>query len=380
VLIGMTVIGVAGAFMLPKLFHGAAHVTTPPTFHKQILRSGAGNAIQAFYLICNLSLFTLVAACIQRGSITVAQCIRALAVGTVCSMAFGLYQIVCDGLHAPWPDMVVNSNLGVAQNFNQPVHGLPRLLGISRRMSATFEEPSLMAMYFLAMFSLFAVGLRRFLLGGSVLFCLLISTSATATVGLLAIGGIWMLWELQGTTLDLRKVSLFAFVAASVLAALLVATMVSDDWMHSNYLTDKLSSTSGQKRLGLDLIAVQTFLETWGLGVGVGSTRSSSFITTFGACTGIPGLVCMFGFFGIVIFKALSSELADVRAVGLACAALFVGWLISVPDLAMPLVWVVSGMAAGTLGERAASVPPVAPLPRSRPLVALPGIGLQESL
>jgi len=351
-LIGMTVIGVAGAFMLPKLFHGSAHVTTPPMFHKTILRSSGGNAIQAFYLICNLSLFTLVVACIQRGSITVSQCIRALAIGTLCSVAFGLYQIVCDALHAPWPDVVVNSNLGVAQNFNQPVHGIPRLLGISRRMSATFEEPSMMAMYFLAMFSLFAVGLRRLLLGGIVLFCLLISTSATATVGLLAIFGIWMLWELGASHLDLRKASFFAFVGASVLAALLVVAMVSDNWAHANYVTEKLSSTSGQARLGLDQIAVQTFMETWGLGVGVGSTRSSSFIATFGACTGIPGLICLFGFFGTVISKSLSSDMPEVRSVGLACAALFVGWLISVPDLAMPIVWVVSGIAAGKVGGR----------------------------
>lgn len=351
-LIGMTVIGVVGAFMLPKLFRGVAHVTTPPVFHTTILRSSSGNAIQAFYLVCNLSLFTLVVACIQRGAITVSQCIRALAVGTICSAVFGLYQIVCDALHAPWIDVVINSNLGVAQNFNQPVHGLPRLLGISRRMSATFQEPSMMSMYFLAMFAMFAVGLRRFVLGGTVLFCLLISTSATATAGLVVIFGIWMAWEFVGSRLDLRKASFFALIGAAVFAVFLAVTMMSDHWAHANYITEKLSSTSGQTRMSLDKIALHTFFETWGLGVGVGSTRSSSFIATFGACTGVPGLFCMFGFFGIVIFKSLSSEASEIRAVGLACAALFVGWLISIPDLAMPIVWVVSGVAAGQMGAK----------------------------
>lgn len=353
-LIGMTVVGVVGAFLLPKLFQGVAHVTTPPAYQKVILRSSRGNAIQAFYLICNLLMFTLVVACIQRRSISLAQCIRALAIGTVCSAAFGLYQIFCDLLHAPWPDVVVNSNLGIAQNFNQPVHGFPRLIGIARRMSATFEEPSMMAMYFLAMFSLFAVGQRRIWLSAIILFCLLISTSATATVGLGIIFGIWVIWELAGSHLDLRKVSFFAFAAASVLVAFLAVIMLSDTWLHANYITDKLSSTSGQTRLGLDRIAVQTFLETWGLGVGVGSTRSSSFITTISACTGVPGLICMFSFFGIVIFKSLSSHVPEVRSVGLACAALFVGYLISIPDLAMPIVWIVSGIAAGGIVADAA--------------------------
>jgi hypothetical protein len=110
----------------------------------------------------------------------------------------------------------------------------------------------------------------------------------------------------------------------------------------------KLSSSSGQSRIGLDRIAIQTLLDTWGLGVGVGSTRSSSFAITFAACTGIPGVIALLGFVGIVIFSSVTSSEREFRALGLAFATIIAAWLISVPDLAVPIVWIVSAAACSS--------------------------------
>jgi hypothetical protein len=126
-------------------------------------------------------------------------------------------------------------------------------------------------------------------------------------------------------------------------------------WGRSNLLMQKLSSSSGETRIGLDRIALQTFFETWGVGVGVGSTRSSSFLATFAACTGIPGLLAFGGFFSIVAFSSLVSSSRQVRAMGLAFATVVVAWMISVPDLSIPIVWIVSAAVCGTLSRTAES-------------------------
>jgi hypothetical protein len=355
-LIAMTVIGVGGAFLLPKLFHGSVYVTSAAgDYRRLILTSSGGNAIQAFYLICNLILFSLIVIVLQRAICSIDDCVRALAFGTWVAAVIGIYQIYCDRLHLPWPELVINSNLGVFQNFDQAVYGVPRLMGATRRMSATFLEPSMMAMYFLSMFSLFALGLKRWKLGSIVLFCLLVSTSATALVGLVAIFCLWVVWELPRFAMEARKITLIFFILALIALCGLVLAMEPSFWGRSNLLMQKLSSSSGETRIGLDRIALQTFFETWGLGVGVGSTRSSSFLATFAACTGIPGLLAFGGFFSIVAFSSLVSSSRQVRAMGLAFATVVVAWMISVPDLSIPIVWIVSAAVCGTLSRTAES-------------------------
>jgi hypothetical protein len=355
-LVAMTAIGVGGAFLLPKLFNGTVYVTSAVGhYSRHILHSTGGNAIQAFYLICNLLLFTLIVVFLQRATCSIADCVRALAFGTWVAAALGIYQIYCDRLHLPWPELVINSNLGLYQNFDQAVYGLPRLMGATRRMSATFLEPSMMSMYFLSMFSLFALGLGRWRLGCVILICLLVSTSATALVGLVSIFCLWVIWELPRFGLNMRKITVVFFVLAAVAFGGLVLAMEPSYWGKSNLIMQKLSSTSGQTRIGLDKIALQTFFDTWGLGVGVGSTRSSSFVATFAACTGIPGLLSLFGFFWIVISTSIVSNSRNIRAMGLAFATLVVAWLISIPDLAIPVVWIVSAAACGALSKTAES-------------------------
>ncbi len=358
-MLGLTVISVVGAFMLPRVFGGFAHVMTPRGAARVVLHGSSGNMIQAMYVISNFVLFALVAAAVHRGAVTASQCIRYLAVGTTMAAGLGIYQVVCNFVHLPWPDMVINSNLGVAQLFNQ------KAFGSARRMSSTFLEPSMFAMHFLGMFALFNLGMHAWKIGTVVLLCLLVSTSATAYAGLLALMGVWIAFHIGRHGLGMGTAVSLCLAASLIVAILIAMSFGYHDLSGSNYVSQKLSSSSGQMRIKEDMLALHTFVESWGLGVGVGSTRASSLITTFLASTGILGLVCLFGFFGSLIFKALAADVREVRALGLALTALFVGWLISVPDLAMPMIWTICGIISGSLSRVAQRTPQFQDLPQT---------------
>jgi hypothetical protein len=309
-----------------------------------MLHPTSGNLIQAFYVACNFTLCILVAVSIYRKSITMTQGIHYFAIGTTVAVCLGLYQVTCDFVHLPWPDAVINSNLGADQQFGQTALGI-------RRMSATFLEPSVMAMHFLGMFALFALGMRYRAIGVAVLFCLLISTSGTAYAGLVCISILSIVVQIWRYGLGMRTTMAISIVIGLVAAALIINSMGTHDWTQSNIVTEKLATHSGKTRLAEDAVALNTVIESWGFGVGVGSTRASSFFTTFVACTGIIGLICLFGFFGALILQSLKSDIKELRALGFGLMALFIGWLISVPDLAMPMVWVISGMMTGVLSQ-----------------------------
>jgi len=348
-MLALTIVGVSGAFLLPVIFGGIAHVTPPRQQEAvELLRFGTGNLVQAAYMVCNFLLFIMVARCARNGSISAAQCIRALAVGTSITLGIGFYQIYCDLLHLPWPDAVFNSNTGSAQLFDQSAVGIVQKLGITRRMSSTFLEPSMLSTYLLGMFGLFALALRRWLLGAITLIALLVSTSTTAIIGVFLVIFVSMIWRApRNNGFSLKAVTGLTLAAAAAFAVVFaVATGVfAPNFL--GYITEKMQSTSGVTRATLDHIAINTFEESWGLGVGVGSTRSSSFVTTFAASTGLPGLICLLGFFGTLIVQAYRSQSAEIRALGFALATLFVGWVLSVPDMTLALVWVLSGIICG---------------------------------
>ena len=331
-LMGLTAISILGAIILPRVFGGLVHVFDPRN-GIVMLHSSSGNIIQAFYVACNSTIFVLVAAAVYRGSVSTVQSIRYLAFGTYMAALLGVYQVVGNAVHLPWPSVVINSNLGNAQLSNQTA------IGPFLRMSSTFLEPSMLAMHFLGMFTLFAVGMRSRVIGGLVLLCLLVSTSSTAYVGLCAMALFWLLYSLRRDGLSMRNTLVLSVLGSLVALVFIIHSFGTHDWSGADYISQKLSSHSGRVRMSQEVIGVQSIVESWGLGVGVGSLRASSFLTTFFACTGIFGMVCLLGFFGTLIVKAVDSSIKEVRSLGVALTALFIGWLISVPDLSMPMIW-----------------------------------------
>ena len=109
-------------------------------------------------------------------------------------------------------------------------------------------------------------------------------------------------------------------------------------------LINKNSSGSFMERNGSDRYTWQLITETFGLGVGLGGNRPSSFLMYLLSNIGIPGTILFVGFLLTVTnpliknFKILSS---DQKALVLAFGAFFLGKCIGVPDLSDQYFWII---------------------------------------
>jgi hypothetical protein len=355
-LIAFTVIGVAGAVLLPRIFEFQAEVLPPAygmdtTFVERVRPSGR-NEIQAFYLLCNLGLFLLCRWAIRSRLVTLDDAVRGLALGAGCSALFGLYQVIAYQAGWPWPSAFINSNTGVGQLYNQQAFGL-------QRMSSTFLEPSLLGFHFLSAFALLGVGLRRRGIGTLLLVCLLISTSSSGYAGLVLLIPV-VLW-IYGAVLDKRILLSLLILAIVVAAAYALDQVCFNGQISSTFLTDKLSSSSGIDRARSNEVALRTVLESWGLGVGVGSSRVSGLPMTLASTMGVPGVLCFIGFLVVLVRRCLRRRDALGRAFALGILAMAIVWCLSIPDLALPYAWVLFGFAAGMLALPAASPQPERP-------------------
>jgi hypothetical protein len=344
-----TAIGVAGAILLPRILNGVVLVLPPSVgYHAEPLHPSGRNVIQGFYMVCNLFLYVLISRSVCRRVVTVSQCISALAVGAWCAIALGVYQVLGSFAPLPWPSAILNSNLSVAQLYDQSAYGI-------RRMSSTFLEPSILSMHFVGLFALFGLGLKRRWLGLALLGCLLISTSATAYVGLLFLGFVWLAFAVP--RMSLQAFSALAIAAAVAVGLLVVGFVGFDQFPGAQLVAQKLSSHSGTVRTAADSVNFQALWDSWGLGTGVGSTRSSSFLATFAACAGLPGLACLAALFGVLLVRGARAVSPEARALSLGLGGLALGWLTSVPDLTLALVWLLAGLVRG------AAAPGVLPQP-----------------
>lgn len=338
-MIMLTLVGVAGAILLPRLFSGEMPVTQSSLGYSPLAPSGK-NYIQATYMVANAFLYFLFSRSVGRGVLTLTDCLRTMAVWTWVVIGLGVYQVLGSFVPLPWPSPIFNSNLAYSQLFNQ------RMLGLVR-MSSTYTEPSILAMHFVGLLALFGLGLRNTRLAAAILFCLLISTSATAYGGIALLVVVYVAWS--GRTVTTRVLATSLFVAGIAFAIVLSTQIGLESLSVGKLVAAKMHSSSGENRSFMDLVSIKAFIQSMGLGVGIGSTRASSFLVTFAACTGIPGLICLGGFFYTLLGKGYRSELPEMRALALASLGFIGAWIISVPDLTDTLIWVMLAMLrAGT--------------------------------
>lgn len=112
----------------------------------------------------------------------------------------------------------------------------------------------------------------------------------------------------------------------------------------SGFLLEKLSIAHHGTiiRLNADLHGFQLLKETYGLGVGLGSNRTSSFLSSLFCSLGLIGVLLYFGFVFqlirqyVVSFSTLSN--LQLFAVG-ALPMMLLSLCLSIPDLNLPVLW-----------------------------------------
>jgi hypothetical protein len=240
-----------------------------------------------------------------------------------------------------------------------------------KRISGTFPEASAFAGYTVVVFafvaSLWLDRMRSWLtgaLGGLLVVSLLLSTSATGLVALAAISVFLGLRSAHGMLASKpagRPAFLLIMVLGlplALLSAVILVPGVAEQIasFFDDVLFSKLDSHSGRERSMWNAVAYQVFLDTWGLGAGLGSARASSYLLVLLSNVGLLGTIVSFIFFASLLFSQVgggSTQLTINARIARAAKAGLVAGLVealvsgTVYDLGL-LFYLLAGAVAAT--------------------------------
>ena len=388
------VYGCMSAFFLPRIFAGLSYVYSLARFGDDVgieilpLAPRPSNITQAAYLIGNLVCFVVVTAFARlHGSSIIAKSIVLTAVLCLVFAAADLLTYVTNTQYLL--SFIRNANYRMLSDGE--IGGLKRIVG-SFSEAGAYSYAALALYAFVLALWLEAYPMKRLgLLCSLLLATILLSTSSTAYAAVLVFSLITLLGCLSRSAQNRATSRQMSYVGLAflVLPIILMATMLlSGVWstitgLFEATIVNKLGSQSGVERMLWNEQALVTFLDTSGMGAGVGSVRASSFIVALAASVGLPGVLLFAAFLfriwrtASVHARSSSAEAIVMRAGTAACLAQFIAATISAAGTDLGLFFsVAAGLASVPVNERivgtewgrgAAAVPVVTPPAGSLP-------------
>jgi hypothetical protein len=304
--------GAVGAILLPRLLLGTTLVFPVDRSTEQILLKPlgpvSGNLSQAVYCIGDVLVYCCMYAFLKcRGAYrTLANAIFLL---TLLDVVAGVLDTAS---HAVGIDVL--SFVKTAQFADLSGEEMSGLV----RISGTFSETSAFATFTLPLFvfclNLWLVGWRPKLasaLAAATGALLLLSTSGSAYVGLAGYMAVMVFSRphLVTCTAAARKQRMWIISAcAGVLPVIYVILFLPGvvnvlGQFLDDAILSKAGSSSGVERMGWNAQGMTNFVDTYGIGVGLGSIRASSFLVVLLGSLGVVGAVC----YGMFIGKSLLS-------------------------------------------------------------------------
>ena len=270
------------------------------------------NFTQIAYLILNVLLIYAVGH--QGAQQPIQKLLKGWDAALVCGLCFAaaicLWQFTSFYAGVYFPADFFYSNAGYNRADSQSMAGLLRING-------PFEEPSALGYYFTGYIMFAWARYRRYPTAFSVamlaacIFCMLVSTSTTAFFGLFLFSCVVVFDVATGRvhllTKDLNLSSgQIAAIGIAVIAVLGGGFVVAKNWqaIHvilQNTVFHKTESTSFQGRSFAELLGMRIFVETYGIGIGLGSHKPNSLVMTLLSNTGIAGFIS----FGAFIYTLL---------------------------------------------------------------------------
>lgn len=336
-LILFTFYGMASAFIAPRLFAGTidvfpmSHQNSRGMFDTLPLQPTSQNITASVYLLGTL--LTAMAAwivCRYRGGVSTVIS-GAIAIGWL-HIAIGLAAVVTRGTPADIVFEIFRN--GTYAYMDDSWQGFVRIRGI-------FPETSSYTVFAFAWFVLNAELWYRSVRPGAtgpVAFALAVilffSTSSTAYIGLAGYLAFFVLRILPFPNLsDGRKikavaVSFFGIVFVTAIMLAVIPSLPQAIWDMVLHMTvEKSDSGSGQQRMFWAMQGWRVFFESWGLGIGPGSFRSSSIITAMLGSVGFIGVAAFLAYLHVLVQPwkrstwAARGDLADRIGATMATAA-----------------------------------------------------------
>jgi hypothetical protein len=329
----------------------------------------SSNFTQGVYLVADLFCFTMIVAIAstQAGFVAIAGALVANAAGNVlfASLDLGTY-----ATGTPWIlDFMRNAQYTL--HHEEQVSGLKRIVG-SFTEASSFARSTLGALGFTG--TLWLCGRRPALTGAlavASLFLVVLSTSSTGLAGTPPMLLILYATALMRCGVNLSKPFSSAAVmcAPLLVVAVIVATQLDDEASKPirDYIDllifSKSGSSSGVERDSWNTFALQNFFDSYGLGVGLGTVRTSSLPLALLSNVGVPGFI----FYVLFVTSALGRRRGtprtfptDVRlAARNACLGLILGDIFAAPAVDQGLLfYVLAGMACAEPERNAADLLP----------------------
>ena len=159
-------------------------------------------------------------------------------------------------------------------------------------------------------------------------------------------------------TVRLTRAVLLAGIVSVVLAVVLFSSL-RDSLI--GMTVDKGDTASFVNRTASDMYAIDLFVRTHGIGVGMGSNRPSSLITSLLSTVGILGFVT----FLFAYFKLLSNAAPAHRAWQWVGLTYFLALSTSGPDYDAPLIWIILAVAVQMGRATEGAKMPIGGVPRA---------------
>jgi hypothetical protein len=365
----LTVIAVLGAIFLPRIFAGATDTLTayrPTDGHSAItsspLRPTTNNITQSVYAIGGTMCFAATYAFLRKAQ-DAQIVVGALIAAALVNIALAIADLVTYFTGTQYLlDFVHTASYALLTGYEKSGF---------KRISGSFPEASAFADYTLVLFAAVAsLALDRIrtatasLIAIALVLALVFSTSATALVGL-AFVLLYLFVRTAAAAANNRASGHPVILTASVamLPILAVALpIVAPDLVQEvhDFLNDMLFSKayshSGRERFMWNERAWLTFLETGGLGAGLGSARASSYALVLLSNVGVAGTVLFCLFVGSVMAArtrvagadAFDPAIATIRAGKAGVFAALLGSMISgtVYDLGLTIYVLAAAVAA----------------------------------
>ncbi len=295
-LMALAIYAVAGAMLMPRLFAGktTAFVPIEGIVTEVMLGPTSGNYTQTAYFLLGILVFFAFAILTLRR--------RMLEKMTVGLFAFAISETVLG-----WVDLA--GKLAGVGDILEPIRtasyalltdveqsGFWRIAGGCSE-AAAFAAFGLSALAFTYAYWRAANSWLALVLCVQLLLLLILSTSSTAYGGLGVLGLAAILPLLWGALHGrLRPLDWFLLAAGGGAVAALMGVVLYDEALFRPFtelfrtmVLEKASSVSGQERAYWNARSLKSFFDTYGLGVGLGSSRSSSWIVSALAQFGLIG-------------------------------------------------------------------------------------------
>ena len=246
------------------------------------------------------------------------------------------------------------------------------------RLSGTFYEPSVLGLYLVAAACYFGTRLRRgpgrvrvaaVIALGLVGVEFVANASGTALLGLVLVAAVAAAVLLVGLLRRPRiGVQPWAVILGTGVFALGLTQLPALYDLTIGQAERKASSFSYLARGLANERSWQIFVETSGLGAGLGSHRPSSLFFLVLSCLGAIGTALLIALVVLAVVAAVRTPAAS--ASGWALAGVIVSGVIAVPDLSMPVIW--AALAACIAARPAAALPPGPARPEAELLQGAP--------